>query len=637
MTLRPVRRRAGLLFLWAACALPADYTFSDAQQLLKTYCVKCHEGKSAVGGFRLEAVAAADSIRTEPRRWTSLSARVRNGEMPPKGSPSPGVEEREQLAAWIHKALRAEACTAGPVAGSSMMRRLNRDEYAATLRDLLDMHLDVAKMLPADGAGGEGFDNAAETLFLSPLHSEKYLEAAKFAMDFAAKEYKSRVKILVAAPGKGVTEAQAARRILENFLPKAFRRPVQEAEVAPYLTLFQAARKQGQPFEPAIFFALRGVLVSPMFLFRYEPPNLGTQARPLDQYSLASRISYFIWGSMPDELLFDVAAEGKLHEPAVVRQLIGRMLRNDRSFDFAKRFTEQWLRTRELTAEKAPDAKLFPTYADDEELRGDIRFQPVMFFRELMVRDMSVLNLIDSKYTIGTSNISKHFNLKLPLKQTATKQPQWVELPPDSHRGGVLGMPAVLAVSSYPYRTSPVLRGAWVLDSILGTPPPPPPPNVPALEEVHDAKAPKSMRERLSQHRSNPVCASCHSKIDPLGFALENYDVIGRWRDEEGGKKIDAAAELADGTKFDGPDQLRAALLERKDLFVRNLATKMLGYALGRGLTLKDSCAVDEIVAKLKENDYKAQTLIEAIVLSAPFRQQAPAPRTPKETRVHDK
>ena len=187
-------------------------------------------------------------------------------------------------------------------------------------------------------------------------------------------------------------------------------------------------------------------------------------------------------------------------------------------------------------------------------------------------------------------------------------------------------MPAVLAVSSYPYRTSPVLRGAFILDAILGTPPPPPPPNVPALEEAHDGAPPKSSRERLAHHRADPVCASCHSRIDPLGFALENYDVIGRWRNEEGGKPVDNSGELADGTKFRGPDELKAALLERKDLFIRNLTNKMLGYALGRGLTLKDSCTVDNIVAQLRDNDYKAQTLIEAIVLSVPFRNQAGIP-----------
>ena len=341
---------------------------------------------------------------------------------------------------------------------------------------------------PADGAGGEGFDNAAETLFLSPLHSEKYLEVAKFALDFAAKEYKSHSKIFVAKPGPGVTPDQAATVILQKFLPRAFRRPVTDDEVNEYLGLFKAAQKQGREFEPAVLFALRGALVSPMFLFLAEQPNMSEEARPLDGFALASRLSYFLWGSMPDEFLFDIAASGKLQDPEVLKQVIPRMLRNDRSLGFAERFVEQWLRTRELSADKIPDAKLFPTYANDEDLRSDIRFQPILFFRELMLRDMSLLNLLDSQFTIGTSHLEKHYGIRLPLNKNARTQPQWVELPEYSRRGGLLGMAAVLAVSSYPYRTSPVLRGDWILDSMLGTPPPPPPPNVPKLEEASEGK-----------------------------------------------------------------------------------------------------------------------------------------------------
>jgi hypothetical protein len=572
-------------------------------------------------------VATTASLRDESQKWTSLTARVNRGEMPPKGAPAPPLDQREQFTQWVNSALRTEACASGIAPGPALIRRLNRDEYTATIRDLLDIHLDVGHALPADGAGGEGFDNAAETLFLSPLHSEKYMEVAKLAMNFAAKEYKSREKILVAKPGPGVTPDQAAREILKVFLPRAFRRTVNESDVGPYLELFRAAGKQGQAFEPAIFFALRAALVSPMFLFRAEPSNIAPGPRPLDQFALASRLSYFLWGSMPDELLFDIAAEGKLQQPAVLKELIARMLRNDRSLEFVLRFTEQWLRTRELDTDKAPDAKLFPTYAASEDLRSDIRYQPILFLREILLRNLSLLNLLDSKYTIGTKALTQHLGVKLPLDQKATQQPQWVELPPDSHRGGLLGMPAVLAVSSYPYRTSPVLRGTWILDSILGTPPPPPPPNVPALEETREGAPPKSVREKLTQHRANPACAGCHSRIDPLGFALENFDVVGRWRDQDAGKPVDDAGELPDGRKFQGPDELKAVLLEHKDLFVRNLTNKMLGYALGRGLTLKDSCTVDNIVAQLKDNNYSAQTLIEAIVLSVPFRYQAGAGR----------
>jgi hypothetical protein len=275
------------------------------------------------------------------------------------------------------------------------------------------------------------------------------------------------------------------------------------------------------------------------------------------------------------------------------------------------------LRIRQLDSDKAPDAKLFPAWTTDEELRSDIRLQPALFFYEILKRNLSVLNLIDSTQTVATRKLARHLGETIQFTGDA-QQPQMADLPKGSTRGGLLGMPAVLAVSSYPYRSSPVLRGAWILESILGTPPPPPPPDVPALEKQASSE-PKSVREMLTQHRANPACASCHSRIDPLGFALENYDFIGRWRDEDAGKPIDNRGELPDGTTVAGPQSLKAALLDRKDLFVRNLTTKMLGYALGRGLTAQDSCTVDRIVAELKDNDYRAQKLVELIVLSTPF------------------
>jgi hypothetical protein len=249
----------------------------------------------------------------------------------------------------------------------------------------------------------------------------------------------------------------------------------------------------------------------------------------------------------------------------------------------------------------------------------------------MIATDAPLTDLLDSNWTIITKKLAVLYGLdKSVLRKDNQEQPHRINLPADSHRGGLLGMSAVLAVSSYPYRTSPVLRGKWVLDSILGTPPPPPPPGVPTLEE-HQAALSKTMRERLAQHRANPVCASCHSNIDPLGFALENYDALGQWRTDEAGKPIDNTGELPDGTKFKGPDGLRKVLLQRKDLFIRNLTSRMLGYALGRGLTPTDSCAVDSIMTQLAEDGYKSQSLIETIVMSPPFRYQA---STSEETGI---
>jgi len=612
-----------ILFPIALSAQSESYTFSDAWNFLKTNCSGCHGGASPAAGFDLQQIASPATIQSETGRWNLLASRVRNGEMPPKGAPVPPAERRAQLVNWIAASIRAAGCSAGAVSTALPVRRLNRDEYAAPVRDLLDIQVDVTSSLPADGAGGEGFDNAAETLFLTPLLLEKYMQAAKFAMDVAAKEYKSRERILVVRPGAGVSPEQAAREILKAFLPRAFRHPVTGDDVESYLTLFRSARKQGQEFEPAIFFTLRAALVSPKFLFLAEEPNSTGDLRRVDAYSLASRMSYFLLGSMPDELLFDIAAAGKLQDPAVIHELVPRILRREQALEFAKRFVDQWLRIRQLDSDKAPDAKLFPAWTTDEELRSDIRLQPALFFYEILKRDLSVLNLIDSTQTVATRKLARHLGETIQFTGDA-QQPQWVELPKGSTRGGLLGMPAVLAVSSYPYRSSPVLRGAWILESILGTPPPPPPPDVPALEKQASAE-PKSIREMLTQHRANPACASCHSRIDPLGFALENYDFIGRWRDEDGGKPIDNRGELPDGTIVAGPPSLKAALLDRKELFVRNLTAKMLGYALGRGLTPQDSCTVDRIVAELKDNDYHAQKLVELIVLSTPFQYQAPS------------
>jgi mono/diheme cytochrome c family protein len=627
---RSTRCLATLITLHGALAAQsAGYSFNDAQTFLKSHCQTCHQGAAPAGGFDIQQIASLATIRSETARWTNLALRVRNGEMPPKGVPVPPVDQREQFSNWVTVSVREVGCAAGAMPSPAPLRRLNRDESAGTIRDLLDIQVDLTSSLPADGAGGEGFDNAGETLFLSPLLLEKYMKAAKFAMNIAAKEYKSREKILVARPGNGVSPEQAAGEILKAFLPRAFRRPLTQDDVAQYVTLFRAARKQGLEFEPAILYTLEAVLVSPKFLFLAEPPNTSGDLRRIDPYSLASRMSYFLLGSMPDELMFDIAAAGKLHDQAVVHELIPRMLRRDQALEFTKRFVDQWLRIRQLDTDKAPDAKLFPAWTTDEEMRSDIRLQPALFFHEILKRDLSLLNLIDSNQTMVTRKLVRHLGETIKLTGDA-QQPQWADLPKDSTRGGLLGMPAVLAVSSYPYRTSPVLRGAWILEAILGTPPPPPPADVPALEKQDSAETPKSVREMLTQHRANTACASCHSRIDPLGFALENYDFIGRWRDQDAGKPIDNRGELPDGSIVAGPQSLKAALLDRKDVFVRNLTAKMLGYALGRGLTLQDSCTVDRIVAELRENDYRAQKLIELIVLSVPFQYQPPAAERPK-------
>lgn len=602
-----------IVFALAAIAVQAQ-SFDAAQRFVSQYCAACHSNKAPAGGFSIARIADEAAFRNAPDLWNKVANRVRNHEMPPIGAAAPDLHAREEFVEWVNDKLRTEACAANLTPPPSRVRRLNRTQYSATVRDLLNLHIDAGAALPADGAGGEGFDNAAETLFLSPIHAEKYLDAAKAALNAAFKDPRSRARFLIAQPGPGVSPIDAARTILDGFLPRAFRRPADRSDTALYLALFESALKRGGSFDDSILFALEAVLVSPRFLFRVEPT-------PIDDYALASRLSYFLWGSMPDSLLFALAESGKLHDPEILQGQVARMLRNAKSFDFAQSFIEQWLRTRDLGQNSQPDVKLYPAWSD-LELQGDIRYQPVLFFKEILANDLSLLNLIDSDFTIATRKLQKLYGLSVkPPRPDISQQPQRIELPPGSHRGGLLGMAAILAVSSHPHRTSPVLRGKWTLDAMLGTPPPPPPPGVPSLDETPGATA-HTLRDRLGRHRANPACASCHSRIDPLGFALENYDALGKWRSDEAGRPIDAHGELPDGTAFDGPDELKAALLQKKDLVMRNLTRKLLGYALGRGLTVEDSCTVETIVSQVQRGGYRAHALIGGVVSSPQFRYQ---------------
>jgi len=606
---------------------------AETQQFLKTHCIRCHQGERPKGKLDLAQYQTVKSMTADPKRWSRIIARVQAGEMPPLGSEPPQQADREQFVALSRQTLYAALSEAGPKPGPAPLRRLNRTEYGATIRDLLRIEINLGQTLPDDGAGGEGFDNAAETLFLSPLHAEKHLAVAKEALDYASKNPRSRAALF---SGKAPEErrfgfgrrdmapepdppptAETARAVIERFIPRAFRRQAREGEVDQYFTLFEAAQKGGEPFDQSVLFALRGVLVSPHFLFRIEEPNPTDQPRLVGHYEIASRLSYFLWASMPDEELIRLAAEGKLNDPATLREQVARMLKDRKARESAESFVEQWLGTRELGRNVNPDRTL-NRYTN--ELEWSLKQEPVLFFQHILAEDRPLLDLLDANYTFVDTKLARHYGIQVPnLKQQLLR----VDLPPDSHRGGLLGMAGVLTVSSLPHRTSPVLLGKWVRETLLGSPPPPPPPNVPPLDEKRAAATPQSIRELLEQHRANATCAACHNLIDPIGFGLESYDLLGRWRSEEAGKPVDAKGELPDGTKFDGPQELKQVLLGRKDEFIRHLTTKLLGYALGRGLTVEDQCTVEEIAKKVKEGEYRSHVLIAEIVCSVPFRYRA--------------
>ena len=429
-----------------------------------------------------------------------------------------------------------------------------------------------------------------------------------------AGETDAQRRLFVCRPAEGEAEEPCARRILTRLARRAWRRPVDAADVDPLLDLFALGRADGERFEDGIEMALSGVLVSPSFLFRApRPPEDGAPgaAYRLSDVDLASRLSFFLWSSIPDERLLDLAERGRLSDPPVLERQISRMLADPKAAALVENFGGQWLHLRNV-AGWTPDPVRFPGF--DDSLRYAFERETTLFLEHLIREDRSVLELLDADYTFlnerlagfyGIDGVAGGYFRRVPLAGAA--------------RGGVLTHGSVLMVTSYPTRTSPVLRGKWVLENLLGAPPPPPPPDVPALAAEAGASA-GGLREALERHRANPACAACHAKLDPLGFALENFDAVGAWRTEDGGAPVDASGTLPGGARVDGPAGLRRVLRERRVEFVETLAAKLLTYALGRGLEWYDQPAVREIRRRAEAGDHRFSALAAAIVDSVPFR-----------------
>ena len=419
---------------------------------------------------------------------------------------------------------------------------------------------------------------------------------------------------------------RAAEQILRSFVRKAWRRPVETADVAPLMKLYDRAAERGDPFEERMKLALKAVLAGPEFLFKIEHRSEKPGIFPVGQYELASRLSYFLWSTSPDDELNSLAAQGRLQDPKVLTAQVERMLDDPRSDTFAGTFMGQWLGTQDLGGRTAPmltELQAFYT----PPVAADLRAEPILIFERILGENRSLLELLNGNYTYLTERLVKFYQLEDKFKTFKGNNPQLVEWP-DDRRGGVMNLGAVMAITSHYRQTSPVLRGAWVLDTLLGTPVPPPPANVPPLEPVkcldncvETAKTAVGMRQKILNHRVNPACSACHNLMDPMGFALEHFDWTGRWRDKEfDGTPIDTTGALPSGEKFDGAAQLRQVLTDRKDDFLRQVTGKVLGYALGRSLQDGDSCTVSKLAESLQKDGYKARTLIREVVLSVPFR-----------------
>lgn len=424
----------------------------------------------------------------------------------------------------------------------------------------------------------------------------------------------SRRRILLCTPGKPSEEARCAKQILSTLMRRAYRRPVTEADLQVPLKFYQEARTEGG-FETGIEMGLSAVLVSPEFLFRVEQDPTGEQpntAYRISDLELASRLSFFLWSSIPDDELLNAAVAGKLRNPAVLNQQVQRMLGDKRSEALVTNFAEQWLYLRNL-ASMTPDMRLFPDF--DDNLRQAFRRETELLFETILRQDRSVLDLLNANYTFLNERLAKHYGIPNIYGSRFRR----VEFGPDSGRGGLLRHGSILTVTSYATRTSPVIRGKWVLDNILGVPPPPPPPDVPALKENVNSSKSLSIRERMAQHRENPACSGCHQLMDPVGFSLENFDAVGRWRTAEEGKPVDASGALPDGTKFDGVRGLQKALLSRPEMFATTLTEKLLTYALGRGVEHYDAPAIRRIVRDSQTKDFRFSSFIAGIASSTPF------------------
>ena len=744
--------RHGSLLLTLLCAAPvaAGDFGPEAVAFLQKHCIACHGEKTKKSGITLHTTTDDAGVLSNRKTFNSILKVLEAGEMPPEGKPRPKVEEIDAFKKAVTRTFAAADKNAKPDPGRVTVRRLNKTEYANTIRDLVGVDFNPAEDFPADDIG-YGFDNIGDVLTLSPVLMERYLSAAeaivqraitptppkvpqryvggkylepatdpnkvgkfrpitkgnlnsnyslsmegeyvfhvrsyatnagdglKASVTIDGNEIKSftlqngdekkvhiedvkltlkkgehRIAVALSNPAKddkgertlhienfmlegpADTRPETQKRLLAcdskkskhdqaveimtRFATKAYRRPPTADEVARLVKLVETIESKGDKFEAGIQMAMQAVLVSPKFLFRVELDDRPDTADPhaIDEYQLASRLSYFLWSTMPDDELMTLA--GKKQLAANLEPQVKRMLKDPKAAALVDNFVLQWLQLKRLQS-FAPDSKMFPQF--DDRMRASMLKETQLFFGEMIREDRSILDIIDGRYTYVNRPLADLYGLKnVSFNGGGRRSGEFVrvDLPAESPRGGILTQASVLTVTSNPTRTSPVKRGKWVLEQVLGTPPPPPPPDVPELKDDAKAISAGSLRQRMEEHRKNPACANCHTKMDAMGFAFENFNAIGAFRAKDGDFPIDPAGVLPDGKSFKDPAALKAILKDKKELVAHNLAEKMLTYALGRGLEWYDRRPVDTIVAGTAKGEFKFSALVTEIVRSEPFR-----------------
>ena len=585
----------------------------DLMPVLERSCLECHDSSVKKADVDLEALQSGPG-RLDIRLWSKVREVVKLKTMPPaKKKEQPTDAERQALLGWIDSAEKAVLATPPTDPGLHKTRRLNRNEYGHTMRDLLGIGDTLGEKFPRDGGGGEGFDNNADTLFLPVLLIEKYIEAAEEGLNQAYAKPELKARLIKQRPDAKTPPPIAAEACLREFAARAYRRPATDGDVKALRAVFDQAVVRGLDFDAALRVAFKAALVSPNFLFLQEKTRPGAKAPwVIDGYEMASRLSYFLWSSCPDEELYKLAGDNRLADAGVIAQQVKRMLADPRGLAFSKHFSGQWLRYEELFNTVDPDRNKFRAFNDS--LRQAMYDEALNFSDAVLRQNGSVLDFLDSNYGYANEQLAAFYGWPI----VKGKEFRRVSLP-DNKRGGVLGMAAILTTTAYPQRTSPVLRGKWVLEQLLGTPAPPPPPSVGKLPEDDRKLKDLTFRQTLEKHRSKAECMGCHSRMDPPGFGLENFDAIGAWRDNENGKPLDATGVMPDGQRFATPAELRQVLLGDKAKFIRNFTTRLLGYALGRGLETNDQPTLLRLEQTLQQNGWHSEPLIIAIAQSYPF------------------
>jgi hypothetical protein len=579
---------------------------------VNNYCVECHGNRRSKGGLNLEVALKNPGNTASSKQWKQALAHVKTQEMPPDDEDKlPTDEERSNFEDWVGKIKYLSPKDPGLF----VIRRLTKVEYGNTLRDLFGVDPKVADELP-DEVAGEGYLNT-----LSSLQSEQYLAIANEVLEQMlssgdAPPTEVQKRLFGETPAPGTDLRVVAKDVARSLARLAYRRPPSEAELDVLLSVFDLARANDLAYPDSLRLMLKAVLVSPQFLF-ITPADEADPNRaivPLDDYQLASRLSYLLWATLPDAELSALADNGKLREPVVLQAQVKRMLQDERSRALFDGFGAQWLGLGDL-ARKTFDTAKFPQMT--AEMRASMYHEARLFFESIVGENQSVVRFVDSDYTFLDGTLATLYGME---KSVTGPEMRKVKLT-DANRGGILGMPGVLATTSFPNRTSPVKRGVWVLEQVLGEHVPPPPANVPTLEKQNPKDVENlTLRQRTELHQTNATCANCHKILDPIGFGLENFDAIGRWREQDDtGGAIDAAGELPGGKHFASPRELKAIIAAREGDLARNLTEKLLAYALCRQLEGYDEIVVDHLMETIENEDYRMQTLISEVVTSYPF------------------